>query len=159
MLAHFFFRYSIFTCLFAVAMTAVRPALAEPETTSGSTAASGITAASGVVEKKAEAAKVKPKPTEHPEDGSDLGTQTIESLAANPVYWMCQHKTAVRTIRIDVADGQCRTGYAKEGQEKNSSLSQQVSTCINVFANIRRNLEQASWKCRNISGATITTGP
>lgn len=99
------------------------------------------------------------KKNAHPDDGSDLGKVTLETLREKPIYWLCRSRSVVRTLRIEAADGSCRTGYTKDGIEKNISQSQMVSSCISVFANVRRNLESADWGCKDISGARVSSAP
>lgn len=92
----------------------------------------------------------------HPEDGSDLVTTGLEKT---PIYWMCRNRAVVRTLQIEVRDGGCRTHYSKDGVQSMVSQSQAISNCVNIFANIRRNLEVAGWKCRDISRARISENP
>lgn len=92
----------------------------------------------------------------HPEDGSDLGEVTLESLEKKTIYWMCRNYSIVRTLQIETREGGCRTLYGKDGIERVVSQSQTPAGCIGIFANIRRNLEAAGWKCRDISQARFS---
>lgn len=92
----------------------------------------------------------------HPEDGSDLGEVTLGALEQKPIYWMCRNHSIVRTLQIETREGGCRTHYGKDGVDRVVSQSQNPAGCIGVFANIRRNLEVAGWKCKDISQARIS---
>lgn len=92
----------------------------------------------------------------HPDDGSDLGEVTLSTLEAKPIYWMCRNRSIVRTLQIENREGGCRTHYGKDGVDSVVSQAQTTSGCVSVFANIRRNLESAGWKCKDISQARIS---
>lgn len=96
--------------------------------------------------------------TQHPDDGSDLGKVTAESLKDKKIYWMCRNQGVVRTLNIQSTAEGCETNYSKEGLEKAVSSGQNYGSCVTVFANIRRNLEVAGWKCRDISQSRVSTG-
>lgn len=92
----------------------------------------------------------------HPDDGSDLGEVTLGTLEQKPIYWMCRNHSIVRTLQIETRDGGCRTHYGKDGVDRVVSQSQTPSGCVGVFSNIRRNLESAGWKCKDISQGRIS---
>lgn len=69
---------------------------------------------------------------------------------------MCRTQKTVRTIRVmDVADG-CQTVYTKAGVDKVVGNAKTKASCVQVMQNIRTNLEGASWRCKDISAATIS---
>lgn len=98
-----------------------------------------------------------PKGT-HPDDGSDLGTVTGAGLKENSIYWMCRNQSVVRTLRIEATPTGCQTTYVKDGVEKIVSQAQTYFSCVGIFANIRRNLEVAGWKCKDISKSRVSSG-
>lgn len=89
---------------------------------------------------------------------AELGTiPKMSEVAKQPVYWMCKLRSDVRTIRVEVENGTCFTRYSKDGSEKEASKSIGMRSCWQVFANIRRNLENAEYKCRDISSSRISS--
>lgn len=81
----------------------------------------------------------------------------MSEVAKQPIYWMCKNRADVRTIRVEAEKGTCTTRYSKEGTEKEASKSGAMRACYQVFANIRRNLENAEYKCRDISTSRISS--
>lgn len=74
-------------------------------------------------------------------------------------YLMCQNGANVRTIRfLPNEAGGCKTGYTKEGgTEQIVAESWNKSRCFSVMNNIRENLINANWKCRDISDSRISS--
>ena len=95
-------------------------------------------------------------PAAHPEDASDLGPVTLKNLATKQIYWMCRNRSVIRTLKIEPYENGCRTAYTKDGVERNASVAQMPSSCVGIFANIRRNLESAGWKCKDISQSRVS---
>jgi hypothetical protein len=89
-----------------------------------------------------------------------LGMVPIFSLAQGAVpqstYVMCRAQKTVRTIRVATNAGLCETIYTKQGVDKVVSSGRNRNSCVNVFNNIRTNLEGAGWKCKDISSAAVT---
>ncbi len=87
----------------------------------------------------------------------------VSSLAAESgketTYLMCQNGSNVRTIRfLPSKAGGCKTGYTKEGgSEQIVAESWSKSRCFSVMNNIRENLTNANWKCRDISDSRISS--
>jgi hypothetical protein len=79
--------------------------------------------------------------------------------AARPeTYVLCKSSGIVRTIRVENGQQGCQTTYTKSGVDKVVGQSRSIRSCQGFLANIRDNLENAKWKCRDISMAEIT-GP
>lgn len=75
----------------------------------------------------------------------------------NKAYWICKSRKDVRTIRVFVdGDGQCITYYSKQGTERNVGNGRYQETCLNFLNNIKTNLENSNWSCRDISATRIT---
>ncbi len=73
-------------------------------------------------------------------------------------YLICKHQSAVRTLRVQNRDnGSCFTTYTKSGVDQIVSSSKENQTCFKVLSNIRENLEKASWKCKDISEARVSS--
>lgn len=77
---------------------------------------------------------------------------------AAPTYVMCRNKKLVRTVRVKPASGdvQCETTYTKAGIDKVVGYGRNDVSCFNILKNIKSNLEQAGWICRDISMTTVT---
>lgn len=89
---------------------------------------------------------------------AEIGTPPkMSEVAKQPIYWMCRLKHDVRTIRIEAEKGTCTAKYSKEGNERVVGQSAGMRSCYQVFANIRRNLENAEYKCRDISTSRISS--
>lgn len=80
------------------------------------------------------------------------------SLEKDVTYLICKNKTAVRTLRVQTRkNGTCFTTYTKNGVDQIVSSSKESQTCTKVLGNIRENLEKASWKCKDISEARVSS--
>lgn len=86
---------------------------------------------------------------------SDLTAENGKEIT----YLMCQNGANVRTIRfLPSKAGGCKTGYTKEGgAEQIVAESWNKSRCFSVMSNIRENLMNANWKCRDISDSRISS--
>jgi hypothetical protein len=72
-------------------------------------------------------------------------------------YFMCRLEGEVRTIRmLKRLDGSCYVNYTKKGIDQKISDSKNLVSCPEVFQRIKSNLEQAGWRCKNISSSNIT---
>lgn len=73
-------------------------------------------------------------------------------------YVMCQNGDIIRTVRIELGDQGCKTIYTKNGKDRVIGSGQFVVSCTGFLNNVQKNLEEAGWKCRDISGASMTKG-
>jgi hypothetical protein len=72
-------------------------------------------------------------------------------------YFMCRFEGEVRTIRMmKRVDGSCYVNYTKKGIDQKISEAKSAEVCPEVFERIKSNLEQAGWRCKNISLSKIT---
>lgn len=72
-------------------------------------------------------------------------------------YFMCRLDNEVRTIRmLKRLNGSCYVNYTKKGIDQKISESRSVSVCPEVLNRVKTNLEQAGWRCKNISSSKIT---
>jgi hypothetical protein len=72
-------------------------------------------------------------------------------------YYLCKLNNVVRTIRVVDKNGVCETTYTKDGIDKVVGRSGTSDRCFRVISNIKTNLEKASWKCRDISQARVSS--
>ena len=79
------------------------------------------------------------------------------SEVSNKVYWLCKHRSDVRTIRVHIDDhDMCSTFYSRDGSEKRVGSGKTHESCVNILSNIKTNLEKSSFTCRDISDTKIT---
>lgn len=71
-------------------------------------------------------------------------------------YVLCKNKKVVRTIRIQEIQDGCVTTYTKAGVDKVVGQGQHLTSCQSFLDNIKGNLEEAAWKCRDISSAQLS---
>lgn len=76
----------------------------------------------------------------------------IEQLS----YVMCKSQKTVRTIRVTSSNEVCQTVYTKAGVDRIVSSGKSRQSCIGVMKNIRDNLEDAAWRCKDISSANVS---
>lgn len=83
-----------------------------------------------------------------------LGAELLAKAGEEtPSYVMCRNSKMIRTIRVEqnAEKGKCETVYTKSGVDRSVASGIHLSSCQQFVENIRRNLEVASWKCRDIS--------
>lgn len=81
--------------------------------------------------------------------------ETVE--VENKSYWICKFQKDVRTIRVHIGSGGiCSTYYSKQGSEKVVGSGRNHESCHNFLNNIKTNLENSKWACRDISTTRIT---
>lgn len=74
--------------------------------------------------------------------------------SVEPKFVLCKSKKVVRSIQIEpTADG-CRTIYSKAGVERVVGQGKNPLSCDQVMKNIRKNLEGADWKCKEVPALT-----
>jgi hypothetical protein len=86
-------------------------------------------------------------------------SKTEETSSEKPgTYYLCKLNNVVRTVRL-VTDknGVCEATYTKEGVDKVVGKSGTPDRCLKVISNIKENLEKASWKCKDISQARVSS--
>lgn len=87
-----------------------------------------------------------------------LAQETKETKQDSKSYILCRRDNMARTIRVDVAkNGSCVATYTKEGVDQVVGRSGTSDMCESVSKNIRTNLEKASWKCRDVGEARISS--
>lgn len=67
---------------------------------------------------------------------------------------LCKHNKTVRTLRVEVGQDQlCRAIYTKDGVDETIGSGQYQNSCVEIVANVRKNLEGAKWNCREVKEA------
>lgn len=73
-------------------------------------------------------------------------------------YVLCKNGKEVRTLRAAKNDetGKCETLYSKAGKDQVIGGGQNPSSCNDVVARVRKNLENGNWKCREVKQSTVS---
>ena len=67
---------------------------------------------------------------------------------------LCKLNRTVRTLRVEIDDGSlCKTIYTKQGVDDEIGSGQHKQSCFNIVGNVRKNLEEGGWKCREVQRA------
>jgi hypothetical protein len=77
-----------------------------------------------------------------------------ESSSAGSHY-LCRNQKLVRTLRVVEKPDKCVTIYTKAGTDRVVGTGIYLQSCISILQNIKGNLEEASWKCRDISQSEV----
>jgi hypothetical protein len=89
-----------------------------------------------------------------------LSALVMTFLGASPAFAgmentlvLCKSKKNVRTLRVEVSEDQkCRAIYTKQGVDETIG-SNQFADCDQYITNVRKNLEEAKWNCREVKEA------
>ncbi|MEZ4873640.1 MAG: hypothetical protein R2827_15645 [Bdellovibrionales bacterium] len=69
-----------------------------------------------------------------------------------PRLIMCKNQKVRRTIRVfKNSEGECETVYTKAGVDRTVGTASVPTSCFRFVDNIRENLEDAAWKCDEVS--------
>lgn len=71
-------------------------------------------------------------------------------------FVLCKNNQIVRTIRVNSGEEGCKTVYTKSGVDRIVGSGQNASSCMQFLNNIKGNLEEAAWSCREVSKVKIT---
>lgn len=67
---------------------------------------------------------------------------------------LCKSNKTVRTLRVEMGtDQKCRAIYTKQGVDETIGSGLNPSSCVEFVANVRKNLEEAKWSCREVKEA------
>lgn len=70
---------------------------------------------------------------------------------------LCKHNKTVRTLRVELGDDQkCRAIYTKQGVDETIGSGMNPNSCVEYITNVRKNLEEAQWNCREVKEARIS---
>lgn len=84
---------------------------------------------------------------------SSLAFAEIESSLV-----LCKNKKVVRTLRVEMGEDQkCRAIYTKQGVDETIGSGMNPTSCVEYITNVRKNLEEASWSCREVKEARISS--
>ncbi|XGC81608.1 hypothetical protein ACES2L_03830 [Bdellovibrio bacteriovorus] len=71
---------------------------------------------------------------------------------------LCKNNKTVRTLRVEMGkDEKCRAIYTKQGVDETIGSGQNVDSCVEFVSNVRKNLEEAKWNCREVKEARTST--
>lgn len=70
---------------------------------------------------------------------------------------ICRLKKEVRTLRVEKAEaGKCNAVYTKGGKDQSIGSASSETSCAEIVQNVRKNLEAAAWKCREIKESRVS---
>ncbi|MEN0058824.1 MAG: hypothetical protein AAGB31_08320 [Bdellovibrio sp.] len=79
---------------------------------------------------------------------------SVKAADLNSSLVLCKHDKTVRTLRIEMSEDQkCRAIYTKQGVDETIGSAQSTSSCVEYISNVRKNLEEAQWSCREVKEA------
>ncbi|WII71347.1 hypothetical protein QJS83_12825 [Bdellovibrio sp. 22V] len=71
---------------------------------------------------------------------------------------LCKHNKTVRTLRVEMgSDQKCRAIYTKQGVDETIGSGLNPNSCVEFVSNVRKNLEEAKWNCREVKEARTST--
>lgn len=89
--------------------------------------------------------------------GGVLFFSTFAQAGDDPGFILCKHDKIVRTLRIEKADdSRCKAIYTKQGVDQVIGSAQNESSCEGFVAGVKKNLEEASWRCREVKQSRVS---
>lgn len=86
-----------------------------------------------------------------------LAIAAPERIIEPDQYILCKNRGIVRTIRVESTEiGGCQAKYTKAGVDKIIGRGRSAQSCTKILNNVKQNLINASWSCREVSNAKIT---
>ncbi|MFN3454073.1 MAG: hypothetical protein ACK41T_03880 [Pseudobdellovibrio sp.] len=83
---------------------------------------------------------------------------SANSFATDPsnIFYVCDRQKEVRVIRVFTSsDGKCKTSYSKEGYTQVVSSASFFASCEAVLQNVKKNIEEGGFKCREEKLASV----
>ncbi|MFN3697098.1 MAG: hypothetical protein ACK4VO_06605 [Pseudobdellovibrio sp.] len=78
-----------------------------------------------------------------------LATSANSTEKSNNIFLVCERHKEVRWLRIFTGtDGKCKSVYSKEGFSQIVSSATYFSSCEAVLNNVKKNIEDGGFKCR-----------
>lgn len=73
-------------------------------------------------------------------------------------FVLCKNNKSVRTLRVEIGDdSKCRAIYTKQGVDEMIGAAQYTNSCVEIISNVRKNLEEGKWICREVKEARVST--
>jgi hypothetical protein len=85
-------------------------------------------------------------------------SESIESREqlSKHTFFLCSRHKEIRWLRIfSSTDGKCKTAYSKEGFMQIISSASYYASCEAVLLNVKKNIEDGGFKCRNEKLAAV----
>ncbi len=78
-------------------------------------------------------------------------------LSQLPKMSICKIKKIVRTLRVVANEAkECETYYTKLGKERSVGTAATNKGCLRFYENIKSNLGEAGWKCRELASVSYS---
>lgn len=76
---------------------------------------------------------------------------------AATAFVLCKNKKTVRSIRITPGgEKHCRVTYTKGGTDELIGQARTLGGCQSILKNVQENLQESSWKCRDVKSAAVS---
>jgi len=73
----------------------------------------------------------------------------VQAAEKNSLFLVCERHKEVRWLRVfTAADGKCKSVYSKEGYSQVVSSATYFSSCEAVMMNVKKNIEDGGFKCK-----------
>lgn len=81
---------------------------------------------------------------------------TAQGSGVSDVFYLCKKSKNTRWLRAYKLDnGKCKALYSKEGYLQVISSATYFSSCEGVLLSVKKNLEEGSFKCTQMSNASV----
>lgn len=88
-----------------------------------------------------------------------LGTLLSSHLSAadkNHIFLVCERQKDIRWLRVfSSGDGKCKTVYSKDGYTQVVSSATFYASCEAVMLNVKKNIEEGGFKCKEEKLASL----
>jgi hypothetical protein len=90
--------------------------------------------------------------------GAVLFFSSFAKAEIGEAFILCKHDKIVRTLRVDQpsSESRCKAVYTKRGVDQVIGSSQNKTSCEGFLSQVRKNLEQASWNCREVKESRVS---
>lgn len=78
------------------------------------------------------------------------------AVKENKAFVLCKNNNIVRTIRVSENNDGCETVYTKAGVDRVVGSGRHTQSCLQFQNNIKNNLEEAAWTCREVAKSKVT---
>ena len=85
-----------------------------------------------------------------------LSSFVVHSAEKNSLFFVCDRQKEVRWLRVfSTGDGKCRATYSKDGYVQVVSSATFYASCEAVLLNVKKNIEEGGFKCREGKLASV----
>jgi hypothetical protein len=90
-------------------------------------------------------------------EAQETSTEKTQVVPSSENSVMCRLDKEVRTLRVEnMADGKCQAIYTKGGKDQSIGAASTEGSCSEIIQSVRKNLETAKWKCREVKESRVS---